>query len=367
MRKHISIITILVLAFTFCFGTTLVSAKSLTQLQKEIKQKQEELEKGKKKEAKLTDDIKDLEKSIADLEDQIQVGEDKLVVLEKDLDEAQKKVDEQNDDLSDRLRTMYKNGSVGFVDVLMNSGSFSEFLTNLDLVQIIYASDEEVLEDLEKAHKEVETKKNQVETLQSNLKSSKAMAKQEKGEVEEQKEKVAANNKETARLLDNMEREANQIAAELAAKSKRGEISNSESSKYSGGIFCWPAPASSRITSNYGWRNCPFHGKEFHPAIDIGRPAGGGSISGTPVLAAADGTVISSSYRSSFGNCIIIDHGGGVTTWYNHMSSRLASVGTTVKKGQQIGTVGSTGDSTGPHLDFRVYVNGSAQNPMNYF
>lgn len=361
MRKHISIITIIVVAFTLCFGTTVASAKSLSELQKEIAQKQKELAEGKKKEANLAEEIKDLEKSISNLEDQIKVGEEKLVVLEDDLEAARKKVEEQNENLEDRLRTMYKNGSVGFLDVLMNSGSFSEFLTNLDLVQIIYASDEEVLEDLQKAHDEVESKKNKVENLQSNLKSSKELAKSEKASVEEQKEKLAADNEETAKLLDNMEREAEQIAAELAAKSKSGAISNSDTSKYEGGIFCWPTPSSSRITSDYGWRNCPFHGKEFHPAIDIG------ASSGSAVLAAADGTVISSSYRSSFGNCIIIDHGGGVTTWYNHLSSRLVSVGATVSKGQQIGKVGSTGDSTGPHLDFRVYVNGEAQNPMSYF
>ncbi|MDD7035927.1 MAG: peptidoglycan DD-metalloendopeptidase family protein [Firmicutes bacterium] len=361
MRKHICIITALIMALTMCFGTVSVSAKSLTQLQKEIKEKKQELAEGKKKEAGLTEDIKDLEKSISQLDDQIQEGEARLTVLEKELAEAQKKVDEQNENLSDRLRTMYKNGNIGFMDVLLNSGSFSEFLTNLDLVQIVYASDEEVLMELQEAHDEVEKKKNQVETLQANLKSSKALAKEEKAEVEEQKEQISADNEENAKLLDNMEKEAEQIAAELAAKSKSGAISNSSTSKYSGGVFCWPAPSSSKITSGYGVRNCPFHGKEFHPAIDIG------ALSGSAVLAAADGTVITSCYKASFGNCIIIDHGGGVTTWYNHLSSRLVSVGATVSKGQQIGKVGSTGDSTGPHLDFRVYVNGSAQDPLSYF
>lgn len=360
-KKRLSIIITIALAFAMCFTTVTSSAKSLTDIQKEIKEKKQELDKGEEKAEDLVNEIKELEESISSLDDQIQISEEKLVVLEQELVKAQKKVDEQNENLSDRLRAMYKNGSIGFLDVIMNSGSFSEFLTNFDLVQTIYASDKEVLEDLQKAHDEVEKKKNEVETLQANLKSSKALAKQEKAEVENQKAEVLKNNDALAEKLEDLESEADAIAAELAAKSKSGAISSSSTSKYSGGEFCWPVPSSSSISSGYGWRICPFHGNEFHPAIDI--PAS----SGAAVLAASGGTVIRSSYNGGFGNCIIIDHGGGVTTWYNHLSSRYVSVGQTVSKGQQIGAVGSTGSSTGPHLDFRVYVNGSSRSPMNYF
>ncbi len=360
-KKRLAILIALVMAFTMCFDTAMVSAKTLEQLQKEIYKKQQELYKNLEKEMGLADRVKKLEKSIIDLEGKIEKSEDKLVILESELEKAQKKVDKQNEELGGRLRNMYKNGSVGFFDVLMNSGSFSEFLTNMDMVQLIYASDKNVLEELEAAHREVEKKTREVEKATENLKYSKASSEAKKDLLQDEKDKLAKDNKEMAKLLDEMEAEANAMAAELARKSESGDISSSETSKYTGGIFCWPVPSSSRITSGYGYRMCPFHGKEFHPAIDIGAP------SGSAVLAASSGRVISSSYRHSFGNCIIIDHGGGVTTWYCHLSSRGVGVGAYVAKGQQIGKIGSTGHSTGPHLDFRVYINGKAQNPMSYF
>ncbi|MGI6765679.1 MAG: murein hydrolase activator EnvC family protein [Lentihominibacter sp.] len=360
-KKRLTILIALVMAFTMCFDTALVSAKTLEQLQKEIYKKQQELYKNLEKEMGMADRVEKLERSIIDLEAKIEKSEDKLAVLKVELKEAQDKVDKQNDELGGRLRNMYKNGSVGFFDVLMNSGSFSEFLTNMDMVQLIYASDKKVLEELEAAHEVVEKKTREVEKETENLKHSKASSEAQKEVLEDQKAKLADDNEEMARMLDQMEAEANAMAAELAKKSDSGEISSSETSKYTGGVFCWPVPASSRITSGYGYRMCPFHGKEFHPAIDIGAP------SGSAVLAASSGRVISSSYRRSFGNCIILDHGGGVTTWYCHLSSRGVGVGAYVAKGQQIAKVGSTGHSTGPHLDFRVYINGKAQNPMSYF
>ncbi len=360
-KKRLTILIALVMAFTMCFDTALVSAKTLEQLQKEIYKKQQELYKNLEKEMGMAERVEKLERSIIELEGKIEKSEDRLAVLKVELKEAKDKVDKQNEELGGRLRNMYKNGSVGFFDVLMNSGSFSEFLTNMDMVQLIYASDKDVLEELEAAHKVVEKKTEEVENETENLKHSKASSEAQKEVLEDQKAKLADDNEEMARLLDEMEAEADAMAAELARKSESGDISSSETSKYTEGVFCWPVPASSRITSGYGYRMCPFHGKEFHPAIDIGAP------SGSAVLAASSGKVISSSYRPSFGNCIILDHGGGVTTWYCHLSSRGVGVGAYVAKGQQIAKVGSTGHSTGPHLDFRVYINGKAQNPMSYF
>jgi len=119
-----------------------------------------------------------------------------------------------------------------------------------------------------------------------------------------------------------------------------------------GGSYIWPLPGSQssyNISSGFGWRICPFHGKEFHPAIDIS------ASTGTPVYASASGTVIIARTRNSFGNSISIEHSGNVYTMYNHLSSINVKEGDTVKKGDLIGKVGSTGDSTGPHLDFRVY------------
>lgn len=359
-KRRLAVITSIMLIFCFCFDAGSVSAKSLSQLQKEIQQKQEELEKGKQKEKDLSEEVISLEKKIYELNGQIEVSEDKLSVLKKDLKKAQEKVDEQNAELGGRLRNMYKNGSVGFMDVLMNSSSFSEFLTNLDLVEKIYASDKDVLEDLEDAHDKIEKKKNKVEKLQKDLEESRATFKTEAAAVAAEKKEIAADNEKNAQMIDELENEAASVAASLAAKSNSGTISNSGSSTYSGGVFLWPVAGSGSISSEYGWRICPFHGKEFHGAIDIA------ISSGTPVLASADGKVVSAGWNGGFGNSVQIDHGGGLVTMYNHCSSLCVSYGQQVTRGQTIGYVGSTGSSTGPHLDYRVFKDGSTVSPHSY-
>lgn len=350
----------LMMAVCFCMDTGTVCAKSLSQLQKEIKEKQEELEEGQAKEEDLSSELTSLEQKIYELNGQIEVSEDKLQDLKKDLKKAKEKVDDQNEELGGRLRNMYKNGSVGFLDVLMNSNSFSEFLTNLDLVEKIYASDKEVLEDLQDAHDKIEKKKKEVEELQSDLKSSKATAQSNMETVEAEKAKIAEDNEKNAAMLDDLENEAASVAASLASQSSSGTISNSSTSSYDGGVFAWPVPSSTYISSEYGWRICPFHGQEFHGAIDIA------ASSGSSIIASADGTVISSGWNGGFGYSIQIDHGGGMVTMYNHCSSLLVSTGQQVSRGQTIAKVGSTGSSTGPHLDYRVFKNGSTVNPHNY-
>lgn len=361
-RKRLALIVALLLSVCLVWDSAAVYAeKSLDELQDEIEKKQEELEEGQAKENDLADQINDLEQSIYDLNDQIEVAEAQLEELKADLKEAQEKVDEQNTELGGRLRNMYKNGSVGFMDVLMNSSSFSEFLTNLDLVEKIYASDKDVLEELQAAHDEIQEKKDEVQALSEELAESKDLAESEMAEVEAEKKEIAADNEKNAAMLDELENEAAAVAAELAAKSGSGSASSSDTSKYSGGVFQWPSATSTTISSEYGWRICPFHGREFHGAIDIAAGYG------TGIVACASGTVISAGWNGGFGNSVQVDHGGGLVTMYNHCSSLLVGVGQHVKKGQTIAKVGSTGSSTGPHIDFRVFQDGTTQNPHNYF
>ena len=360
MKKRTAIIISFMLTVCLCVTTSGVYATPLSELQDQIEQKQEELKEGKKKEKDLSSEVNSLEKKIYELNDQIEVSEDELEVLKKDLKKAQEKVDKQNEDLGVRLRTMYKNGSVGFLDVLMNSGSFSEFLTNIDLVEKIYAADKDVLEDLQDAHDKIEKKKNKVEKLSKELKASKQAAEDNMSTVEAEKKKIAADNEKNAAMLDDLENEAAAEAARLAAAAQSGQTSSSSTSNYGGGAFAWPLPSSQNVTSGYGWRICPFHGREFHGAIDI---AGNG---GTPIVASADGTVIRTGWNGGFGNSVQVDHGGGLVTMYNHCSSIAVSVGQTVSRGQTIAYVGTTGSSTGNHLDYRVFKDGTTQNPFSY-
>lgn len=361
MKRTFNIFIAVLLILSLCAPAALAKEESLKDLDKQIKEKKQELKEGKKKEKEMLQDIVNLERTIDELDGEIQNSEQDLEKLTKDLKKAEKKVKRQNRNLNKRLRSMYKNGSVGFMDVLLNSGSFSDFLTNLDMVQRILQSDEEVLADLEKSQKKIKKKKKEVEELKKELTYARQTARNERADVARQKEALTKANKQAVDDIGDLEKEREALEAKLAAQSQSGEISNSGSSKYKGGAFAWPLPSSSTVTSNYGWRDCPFHGREFHAAIDIG-----GVSTGAAIVASAKGKVVHAGWYGGFGNSVIIDHGGGLLTQYNHCSSVNVSVGEKVKKGQTIAAVGSTGYSTGPHLDYRVYKDGNAVNPWNY-
>ncbi|MBQ9060286.1 MAG: peptidoglycan DD-metalloendopeptidase family protein [Firmicutes bacterium] len=361
MKKRISILIALMLAVTLCIDTAAVSASELSDLNKKIKDKKASLEQGKKKEKEMMDSIVDLEETISQLDGEIGNAQEDLAVLTEELEKAKKKVRRQNKDLSKRLRSMYKNGSVGFLDVLLSSGSFSDFLTNLDMVQRILKNDEDVLEDLKEAHQLIKKKKKEVEELQAELEAAQQTAVAEKADVTRQKEELEAANKREADDIGDLEAEREALEARLAAEAEQGKISNSKNSKYKEGQFLWPLPASHEVTSEYGWRDCPFHGREFHAAIDIG-----GADPGSPIVASASGKVVQAGWYGGFGISVIIDHGGGLTTQYNHCSSVNVSEGDKVKRGQTIAFLGSTGYSTGPHLDYRVYKDGNVVSPWDY-
>lgn len=367
-RRTTGIVISLILAILLGLGSLLPEAslaakdkQSLKDLDQQIKEKQEELEAGEKKEKEMMDSIVDLEKTIDDLDGEIVNAQEDLDVLTADLKKMKKKVRRQNRDLGKRLRSMYKHGSIGFLDVLLHSGSLSELLTNLDMVQRILENDEDVLADLEKSHDRIAKKKKEVEALEQELTGARALAREERADVSRRKAELAKVNARTADDIGDLEAERQALEAELARQSQEGKISNSKSSKYGGGAFLWPLPSSDLVTSEYGWRDCPFHGREFHAAIDIG-----GTRTGADIVASAAGKVVHAGWYGGFGNSVIIDHGGGITTQYNHCSAVLVSEGDKVKAGQTIAQVGSTGYSTGPHLDYRVYKDGSAVSPWNY-
>ena len=341
-KRRLIIVIALMTSLFICMETAVVSAASLSEIRKQIQQKEEQLEEGKAKEKSLETKVEELETSISE-------GEAKLVVLQKELAEAEANVETQNNNLNARLRNMYKSGSVGFMDVLLDSGSFSEFLTNLDLVERIYSSDQEVLSNLQSAYDEVETKKTEVETLQAELKESKALA-------EKQKAEIAASNLQTEEQLEDLEAEAQRMTQVIM-----NQGSSSSNSQYTGGEMAWPVPSSGRISSGYGYRIHPISGAyRLHGGIDIA------ASHGAAVVAANPGTVIIAGWNDSYGNYVVVDHGGGVSTLYAHNSSLTVSRGQSVSRGQQVARIGSTGSSTGDHCHFEVRINGNRVNPMPY-
>ena len=370
-KSRFAMIVAILLMLTFAVETSLASAATLSQIRNNIKNKQQELNESKAKEKSLGDQVNSLEQQINskqsdidELEASISEAQAKLETLEEDLAAAEEKVNTQNENLNARLRNMYKNGSVGFIDVLMDSGSFSEFLNNLSLVEKVYTSDQDVLEELQKAYDEIDAKKKEIETLQAELSESKATMEEQKSSleadkasVEKKKSEIAADSAETQRELDKLEADAQALTSSI-----RNSGSSSSSSKYNGGIMAWPVPSCHTVSSGYGGRIHPTTGKyKFHGGLDI--PGSYGSA----IVAANSGKVIWAGNRGdSYGNYVIIDHGGGVSTLYGHSSKVLVSTGQSVSRGQRIANVGSTGRSTGPHCHFEVRINGSRVNPNPY-
>ena len=353
-NRSFVIVTALLLSFSLCLETAVVNAASLSDIRKKISDKQNQLEEGKKEEKNLTDQILKMEDEIQKMEHSISKNENRLSQLLADLEEAEKKADTQNNNLGGRLRNMYKSGSIGFIDVLLESGSFSEFLINLDLVERIYASDKNVLDGLQQICEEIDSKKKEVETLQSELKESKKELTAKKAEVEEQKKKVMASNDALEEDLEELEKESQRITALINGSASTGTV-------YSGGQMAWPVPSNGSISSPYGYRTHPIYGTQLlHSGMDI--PADTGSS----IVAANSGTVISAGWNGGYGNCVIVDHGGGICTLYGHNSSLAVSYGQKVSRGQTIAYAGSTGNSTGSHCHFEVRINGNCVNPLPY-
>ena len=371
-KKRLMIIMAVLIAFLMCMQTSVASAASLSEIRDQIKQKESQLKEGQSKESDLASQMLDLEKKIQSMQDSINQldaaiseGEAKLTTLEAELKEAEDKVQVQNDNLGSRLRNMYKNGTIGFVDVLLDSGSFTEFLTNLDMVEKVYSSDKEVLTGLQDAYDEIDKKKKEVEKLQTELNESKKVAESEKSTleaskatVEKQKAEISASNTETQKMLDSLKADA----AAMSQNAVENGSSSSDSS-YTGGAMAWPVPSvgTSNITSIFGWRTHPIFGVgRGHTGVDIG------ASYGSSVVAANPGRVIYAGWYGGYGNCVQIDHGGGVVTLYGHNSSLNVSVGQQVSRGQTIAYIGSTGYSTGPHCHFEVILDGVQVDPLDY-
>lgn len=372
MRKVISYTLIFVLVISFgTLGLTYAGSATQDQLDDvngQLSDVKSQLKQGKKLENSLNKEIQALEGKInasqAEIDalgGNIAATQNKIQEALAQLDQLEKDMDVQNTNLNGRLRSMYKNGSVGFVDVLLGSTSVTDLMTNMDRVQRIYDNDKQVMEQLQEQHKIIDNQKKNLLQLQSNLVAAqteeaekKAALNDDKSVVADKKAEVASDNKALAEMEKSFLAEANRLKAEILAAQSTGTT-------YLGGIMAWPAPGVSKITSPFGYRIHPIlKVKKLHTGVDIGAP------SGTTIVAANGGTVIKAGWNNSYGNMVMIDHGGGIVTLYAHNSSLLVKNGDVVSRGQAISKSGSTGQSTGPHLHFEVRVNGDYKDPLGW-
>ena len=298
---------------------------------------------------------KDVKKELDATEKRIDENEDKLKVLNKDF--AVKR-----DQLAKRVRDIYINGQINYLDVLFGAKDFQDFFTRMDLLKRVIQQDYDLVQV-------VFAEKTAIETSQKELEKDKAA--KEKLVVSAADRKKEAEKKQAAKqaIIDKMETDRatqERIINENLAASKEVEqmIRNSRyqpaSPALSGsGALNWPI--SGPITSPFGWRVHPITGaSRFHSGIDIGGDYG------DTIHAAGAGIVSYAGWISGYGYAVIIDHGGGISTLYGHNQALLVSEGQSVSQGQAIAECGSTGNSTGPHCHFEVRVDGEPVDPMGY-
>lgn len=339
------------------------------------------------------------------VQEQIELYADLIVEKKAELEEAKAEEAEQSELFRVRMREMEEGGKLSFIVVLLESRSISDLLTRIDMISEIMSYDkalekalmdarakvEEAEKALEDAKAEQEAKKGELEARKADLMAqvaeAEALVKSLEADIEAYKaayDETEAAKQELQRQIDAKvaQMEAERRAAEEAARKAAEEAARQQAQQQQqqqqttpsqptqpttptyttgSGSMIWPCPSCHTITSYFGWRIHPITGvNKYHSGVDIG------ASYGATVIAADSGTVITAGWVSGYGNCIVISHGNGVSTLYGHLSSIAVSSGQSVSQGQTIGYVGSTGNSTGPHLHWEVTVNGERQNPLNY-
>ena len=394
MKNKFPFKKIISLVLVFCFITVCVPKSTpiesygvdYKQQLEDLNKKYEELERQQKQiNANINKAKNDKEKQVAQKQqinvqiditkNQISVLNEKINILTDNIDNETRKINETQRDIEDnyelfkhRLRAIYMSGNITTIGLILGADSFSEFLTRLEVVGRISEHDTEMLKKLLEQKKNIEEIKLGLEQDKSELETSKEEMEAKHKDLDNKMSYVNKQISDISVLEEQFKKDAKKVKQQLAEMQK--EIDDvfakiNSVGEYVGGIFAWPVPGFTTITSGYGPRS--FGGySDFHTGIDIS----GAGVYGHPIVAANNGKVafVQTTYTPGrgYGKYIIIDHGGGIQTLYGHTSEIYVNVGDTVQRGQKIAAVGSTGFSTGPHLHFEVRVNKKHVNPWTY-
>lgn len=370
-RWTIYALVVLILSLTVvqAYGQTVDDLKKQQKnINQQIDKTKNEIKAMQKKTENVSREIEDLDIKMDNAATELQRVEDTLVGLNnqiditlKELQDAEEKLSDQEDIFNKRLRAMYMNGNVGYIEVLLSSGDITEFLSRKDMIQEIAEYDKELIVFMKEQRDIIDSKKVELEAQRASVEVTKAKLEARKRDLERvtrEKEDLMSRLKQDIKAYEREYDKLNDYAKQIESKIFKLQR---ESGPYSGGKMAWPVPGYSRITSSYGYRIHPiFKVKKLHTGIDIGAPTG------AAVTAAADGTVIFAEWLGGYGKAMMVDHGGGIVTLYAHNSSFVASVGKKVKRGETIAKIGSTGNSTGPHLHFEVRRNGAYVDPLGW-
>ncbi|MEK4239877.1 murein hydrolase activator EnvC family protein [Paenibacillus sp. FSL H7-0714] len=434
MKKIAAGLTVMLLAVTIFQPSDGYAKKtSVAEIDKQLKQLQKEVQEAKAQQEKaasqtqeaqhyknktnlnlqyVLQQVDQVKGKMTEISTQISDTEQSLNVTATELDKAEARVASREEVLGSRVRLMYTDGAVSYLDVLLSSTSFADFLDRADSLKMIVDQDQELLvqhkldkQTVIEKKQELEGQYAQAKQLYTSLEQQRSLLKEKEAEKQEliafydkqiqesddlseeqneklvklasersaletQKDKIKA--EEAARRAAAAKAEAARRAAaaakKAAAAASKGSSSSSSSSSdtgYSGGDGPFLLPVgSARISSPYGPRTHPITGEKgkVHTGVDFAVPQG------TNIHAADSGTVILAEWWSGYGYCVIIDHGGGVWTLYGHIrkGGLRVSAGDKVNRGDVVAESGSTGNSTGPHLHFEVRIDGKIVNPMPY-
>ncbi len=400
----------------------------ISQISEERESAQDRLENLESERTDLLSYIGELDQNLTEVQDTIDRLEAAMMEKQAEIDSAKEQLSQAQADAKEqyeamklRIQYLYENGNMQFLELLFSSGSLAELLNRSEYITALMEYDRDMLKEyqqtcqniqdtqsiLEEEYRQMEElqavneasredletlmeAKNeelsgysdqidnaeaQVDSLTDSLtqamEEQEALIEQIEAEIRRQEEEAARREEEEQQTQESEEAQEGGETQEGETPSESegsqeggsGENGGNDSGSESGGStgFIWPIPDSTRITSEFGEREAPIEGMStFHKGLDVG------VTTGTKIYAAAAGDVVISQYNYSAGNYIMINHGNGVYTVYMHCSKLLVSVGDHVEQGENIGLVGSTGYSTGPHLHFGVRVNGEYRNPLDY-
>ena len=307
----------------------------------------------------------------------------RLSGLQKDIDELQKKADALQKDIDKnsaqlnkkkaemegrmeiyrtRLRDIYENGQINYLEVLLGAKDFGDFASRMYLLQKIIRSDLDLVDMVRQEAAEIQKVQNVLDGQMNEIKKDRAALEAKRSSAEEMREQRAQKlyrAEEEKRKSDEEYDRMLAISDNIKSMLQGLETASVMPSGGGNGSFVWPC--SGPITSYYGWRVHPIFGtRKYHSGMDIAVDYG------TPIHAAAAGVVVYSGWMGGYGYAIMIDHGGGLVTIYGHNSSLAVSEGQRVSQGQLVAYAGSTGYSTGPHCHFEVRLHGEVTEPLNY-
>ena len=337
--------------------------KQINDANGQLEDVQSELSENLQQVQKLDEKISTSQQELEEINTKVAELQTSMEEVEAKLEEAEENYKKQKELLDNRLIAVYESSDTQYLDVILSSRSVSEFLSNYFLITELATKDTELLEEMQEKKQGIEISKKQIENTKEQLATMKANQTKTAKVLENTKtvrenfiSKLSEQEKSIQEQIDEYNTRFAEINSEIL-KLAMDEIDT----QYIGGELAWPVPGYTRISSKYGMRTHPITGVyKLHTGVDISAPMGANFI------AANDGIVTKAGYNSAYGNMVIIDHGGGVSTLYAHGSEILVQVGQTVKRGEVVLKVGSTGYSTGPHAHFEVRLNGVVTDPMPY-